>query len=80
MGCAPYVYKDMLELLLLYCSKLHRGKRDQRKILLLMWSIIRICPSARELLCEAIDGAGLLLGGPTGGRALQFRRGAAEMH
>lgn len=50
MGCAPYVYKDMLELLLLYFSKLRRGKWDQRKILLLTRSIIRICPSARELL------------------------------
>lgn len=29
---------------------------------------------------EAIDGTGLLLGEPTGGSALQFRRGAAEIH
>lgn len=50
MECAPYVYKDVLELLLLYFSKLPRGKWDQCKILLLTWSIIRICPSARELL------------------------------
>lgn len=32
-----------------YFSKLHRGKWDQHKILLVAWSAVGICPSAREL-------------------------------